>query len=225
MYVRGHFRTHWFNWKLSKEHLYFVQISTFLEGVSPRILVKNDQILSSAKLTFVFFPRDLGVWYLSLGNHFLVQITPWQRIVLLTLTLSSSFLGYFFVPGPFERPKKCIRGCFRTHWFNWKLLKEHLYFVQKWTFSKGLVHGFWSKMTKFWSRQFSLVYVPRDLGVSYLYLGNHFSVQITPWHRIFSLTLTLSSSFLGYFFVSGPLTGLKSVSEDVLGHTDSIGIF
>ena len=33
-------------------------------------------------------------------------------------------------------------------------------------FSKGLVQGFWSKMTKFSSGHFSLLYVPRDLGVS-----------------------------------------------------------
>ena len=34
-----------------KECLYFVQKSTFLEGVSPEFLVKNDQILKSAFLT------------------------------------------------------------------------------------------------------------------------------------------------------------------------------
>ena len=30
---------------------------------------------------------------------------------------------------------------------------------------------------------------------------------------------------MGYFFVSGPLGGLKSVSGDVFGHVDSIGSF
>ena len=33
-------------------------------------------------------------------------------------------------------------------------------------FSKGLVQGFWSKVTKFSSWHFSLVYVPRDLDES-----------------------------------------------------------
>ena len=33
-------------------------------------------------------------------------------------------------------------------------------------FPKGLVQGFWSKMTKLLTPFFSLVYVPRDLGVS-----------------------------------------------------------
>ena len=40
---------------------------------------------------------------------------------------------------------------------------------------------------------------------------------------LFSPSLTLS--FVGYFFVPVPLGGLKSVSGDVFGHTDSIGSF
>ena len=44
-------------------------------------------------------------------------------------------------------------------------LKEYYFFVQKWTFFQGVSPGFWVKMTKFSSRHFSLVYVPRDLGV------------------------------------------------------------
>ena len=38
----------------------------------------------------------------------------------------------------------------------------------------------------------------------------------------FCLTLTLTSSFVGYFYVPGPLGGLKSVSGNVFGDTDSI---
>ena len=50
-------------------------------------------------------------------------------------------------------------------------------------------------------------------------------MQITPWQRIFCLTLTLTSIFYGYFFVPGPLIGLKRVLGDVFGHTDSFGNF
>ena len=35
-------------------------------------------------------------------------------------------------------------------------------------------HGFWPKMNKFKSHHFSLVYVPKDLGMSKNSLGNHF---------------------------------------------------
>ena len=55
-------------------------------------------------------------------------------------------------------------------------------------------------------------------------------MQITPWQkkkieRIFVFALILTPSFLGYFFVPGPLGGLKPVSGDVFGSTDSIGSF
>ena len=39
------------SWKLLKEYLFFVQISTFCQGVSPRFWVKNDQIFKSAFIT------------------------------------------------------------------------------------------------------------------------------------------------------------------------------
>ena len=150
MYVRGHFRTHWFNWKLSKEHLYFVQISTFLEGVSPRILVKNDQILRSAKLTFVFFPRDLGVWYLSLGNHFFSANNALKKNFLFNSHPNFIFFGLFLCLWSLERPKKCLTGRLRTHWFDWKLLEEYLYFVQKSTFLEGVSPRFLVKNDQIW---------------------------------------------------------------------------
>ena len=59
-------------------------------------------------------------------------------------------------------------------------------------------------------------------------LRNHIEVQIIPWQRIeriFFFALILTPSFLGYFFVPGPLGDLKRVSGDVLGSTDSIGSF
>ena len=40
---------------------------------------------------------------------------------------------------------------------------------------------------------------------------------------MFCLTLTLTSSFLGNFFVPGYLGDLNSVSGDMFGHTDLIG--
>ena len=42
--LRGLFKTHHFDWKLSRESLYFVQNSTFFQGVSPQFLVKNNQV-------------------------------------------------------------------------------------------------------------------------------------------------------------------------------------
>ena len=41
----------------------------------------------------------------------------------------------------------------------------------------------------------------------------------------FPFRSTLTPSFVGYFFVPGPLRGLKSFSGDVLRHTDSVGSF
>ena len=80
-------------------------------------------------------------------------------------------------------------------------------------------------MTKFSSGHFSLVFVLRDVGVSKKALGNHFYVQIRFLERIFCFTLTLTSSFFGYFLVAGPLGGPKRVLRDSFGLTDSIGSF
>ena len=41
-----------------------------------------------------------------------------------------------------------------------------VFFSKNRLFSKGYVHGFWSKKTKFVSEYFSIVYVHKDLGVS-----------------------------------------------------------
>ena len=41
----------------------------------------------------------------------------------------------------------------------------------------------------------------------------------------FCFAPTLTSSFVGYFFVPGPLSSLKSLSWDIFEHTDSIGRF
>ena len=133
--------------------------------------------------------------------------------------------GLFLCPWYLERPKG-VSGDVSGETNSIGRFQKNICISSKYRlFWKGLVHGFWSKMTKFSGRQSSLFYVPRDLGVWYLSLGNRFLVQITPQRRIFCLSLTLSSSLLDYFYVSGPLRSLKSVSEDVLGHTDSIGSF
>ena len=43
------------------------------------------------------------------------------------------FCGLFLCPWSLGRPTKRLRGRFRTHRFDWKLLKEYFYFVQKLT--------------------------------------------------------------------------------------------
>ena len=48
-------------------------------------------------------------------------------------------------------------------------------------------------------------------------------MEITPLERIFCFTLTLTSSFLKYIFVGGPLGGPKRVLGNIFEHTDSIG--
>ena len=50
-------------------------------------------------------------------------------------------------------------------------------------------------------------------------------MQITPLERVFCLTLTLTSFFMGYFFFPSALGGLKRISGDVFGHTDSFESF
>ena len=92
-------------------------------------------------------------------------------------------------------------------------------------FSKGLVHVFLSKMTKVWSRHFSLVYGPKDLGLMWNSLVKSFLSANNAQTKNFFLTVTPISSFVDYFFVHRPLEGLKSILEDVFGHTDSIGSF
>ena len=132
---------------------YFIQKSTFFEGVSPGLFVKIDQIFKLAFFTF------LRPW----GSRRVVKL-PWESILSLNKALTKNFLfnshldfifcGIFLCAWSLGRPQKCLRGRFKTNLFDWKLLKEYL------------VQGFWSKLTKFSSWHFSLVYVSRDLGVS-----------------------------------------------------------
>ena len=56
------------------------------------------------------------------------------------------FCGLFLCPWSLGRPKKCLRGRFRTHWFIWKLFKEYLSGVQKSTFFQGVSPGFLVKI-------------------------------------------------------------------------------
>ena len=56
------------------------------------------------------------------------------------------------------------QGTFSDALILWELFKEYFSGVQ--TFFQGVGPGFWVKMTKLLSGHFSLLYVPRDLGVS-----------------------------------------------------------
>ena len=56
-------------------------------------------------------------------------------------------------------------------------------------------------------------------------LGIIFNCKYRPDKGNSCLTLTVTLSFVGYFFVPSPLGGLKSVSWDIFRHTDSIGSF
>ena len=61
-------------------------------------------------------------------------------------------------------------------------------------------------------------------GVEKNHLGIIFKYKQSP-DKEFLFYPTLTSSFVGYFFVPGPLEGLKSVPGNVFGHIDSICIF
>ena len=118
------------------------------------------------------------------------------------------------------------QGTFSDKLIRIKGLKRIFVFRPKIDFLlRGQSMLFNEKMTKFLSGHFLLESVTWDPGVSKNSLGNHIYVQITPWQRIFCLTLTLISSFLGYFFFPGPLGGIKSVSGDIFRQTDSIESF
>ena len=81
-------------------------------------------------------------------------------------------------------------------------------------------------MTKFSSRHFSLVYVPRDLSVSNKIHEESFLSKNNALTKNDLFDADLNSSLVGFFFVSGPLRGLKSVSRVFFGHTvNSIKIF
>ena len=127
--------------------------------------------------------------YLLWPISFLSANNAKRNIFFLILTLASSFVGYFFVPGPLGGLKS-VSGDFFVH-----------------SHSIGSLHLFMS------------------LGI--------LECRKTPWEsflsannakrNIFFLILTLASSFVGYFFVPGPLGGLKSVSGDFFVHSHSIG--
>ena len=58
------------------------------------------------------------------------------------------------------------QGTFKDTLIRLEAFKTIFVFCRKSDFFLRLVHGFWSKMTKFSSQHFSLLYAPRDLGVS-----------------------------------------------------------
>ena len=63
------------------------------------------------------------------------------------------------------------QGTFLETLIRLEAFKRIFVFCPKIDFS---LRGFCSKMCKFWSRPFSLVYVPWDVSVSQNALGNHF---------------------------------------------------
>ena len=117
--------------------------------------VKTHKILKSSFLTR-FCPQG------TCG----VEKLPWESflctIIVLTLapilTLTSS-LGYFFDSGPLGVPKDTL-VCWAA--FLWIFVERPKIEY----FSTGGIGAVWPKMTKFWSRHFSLVFVPKELAVS-----------------------------------------------------------
>ena len=94
-----------------KAYLYFVQKSTFFQGVSPWFLTKNGQFLKSP-----FFHL-----FMSLGMS-AYRKTPLGIILSANNTLTKNFLfnshpdfifcGQFLSPWSLTTPKKCLRGRF-----------------------------------------------------------------------------------------------------------------
>ena len=97
-------------------------------------------------------------------------------MIRLTLTLNSSFVGYFFVPGPLGGLKSVSRVIFG----HTDLIGNFSINICISSKNLGLAHGFWPKMTKFSSRHFLLFYVPKDLGVLKQSIRNLFEVERTP---------------------------------------------
>ena len=86
----------------------------FFEGLSPWFLAKNDRILKSAFFTCLCPLGSRGV-----------EKLPWESFLSANNALTKNFRfnshhGFIFF-GPFlcacslRRPKKCLRGRFRTH--------------------------------------------------------------------------------------------------------------
>ena len=97
-----------------KENLFFVQISTFSPGVSQWFLAENDQIFKSALFTCLC-PQ---------GSRRVVKL-PWKSMLSANNAMTTNFLfnsqpdfifcWLFLCPWSLGRPKKCLRGRFRTY--------------------------------------------------------------------------------------------------------------
>ena len=149
-----------------------------------------------------------------------MQITTWQRISCLTLTLTSSFVCYFFGPGPL-RGQKSVSGDVFGHTDSIESLLKNICRGSKTRlFSKGVGPGIWVKNDQIFKSAFFTCLRPQ---------GSQRAVKL-PWDSFLSANNALTKNFLfnpfsfvGYFFVPGPLGGLKSVSGDVFGHSHLIG--
>ena len=128
------------------------KIDFFPRG-SPGFLVKIDQIFKLAFFTC------LCLW----GSRRVVKL-PWESILSVNNALTKIFMfnshpdfifcGIFLCPLSLGRPQKCLRGRFQTHLFDWKLLKEYLYLVQKSTFFQGVSPGFLVKIDQIFKLAF-----------------------------------------------------------------------
>ena len=110
--LRGRFWTHWFDWKLLKEYLEFVQNLTFFKKISPWFLAKTDQFLKSAFFTC------LCPW----GSRRLVRL-KWKSFLSANNALTKNFLFNSHPDFIFCGLFLCPWEPFRTHWFDWKLLR------------------------------------------------------------------------------------------------------
>ena len=109
--------------------------------VSSGFLVKNGEILKSAFFTCLCPKGSQSVakrpleLFLNVNNALL-------KIFLFNSYPDFIFCGLILCPWSFGRSTKCLRVCFWTHWFNWELLKEYLYLVEKSTFFKRCLQVF-----------------------------------------------------------------------------------
>ena len=92
----------------------FCPKSTFFQGVSPEVLVKNDQILKLAFFTCLCPLGSRRVVKLH-WESFLSANNGLAKTVLFNIHPDFIFFGLFFCPWSLGRPKKCLRGRFTTH--------------------------------------------------------------------------------------------------------------
>ena len=155
--------TKWFDWKLLREYLYFCpKIDFFPRGKSivfgqklPNFEVGIFQLFMSLMITAC---RETPLGIILSSNNALT------KNCLFNSHHDFVFCGLFLFPWSLGRPKKCLRGCFVTNWFDWKLSWEYLYFVQKSTFFQGVRPWFLAKNGRIWKSAFFTCFL--SVGIS-----------------------------------------------------------